>query len=70
MRPLVLEENRRSRSSTLSVPSSIKSLLPSNIALDGVVPEEFLDKVDVGHDHSAAAVAVQAEQVHGVTRRL
>lgn len=31
------------------------------------VPEELLDKVDVGHEHTAAAVAGEAELVHGGT---
>lgn len=30
------------------------------------VLEQLLDQVDVGHDHAAAAVALQAELVHGV----
>lgn len=31
------------------------------------VLEKFLDQVDVGHDHAAAAVALQTELVHRVT---
>jgi hypothetical protein len=33
----------------------------------GRVPEQLLDQVDVGHEHTAAAVACQAKLVHGVT---
>lgn len=29
--------------------------------------EELLDQVDVRHDHTAAAVALEAELVHGLT---
>lgn len=29
--------------------------------------EQFLDQVDVGHDHTAAAVALEAKLVHGIT---
>jgi hypothetical protein len=35
-----------------------------------VVLEELLDQVDVGHDHAAAAVALQAKLIHGVTAKL
>ena len=31
-----------------------------------VVVEEPLDEVDVGHEHAAAAVALQAQRVEGV----
>lgn len=31
------------------------------------VLEKLLNKVDVGHDHAAAAVALQAKLVHRVT---
>lgn len=34
---------------------------------DERVLEKFLDQVDVGHDHAAAAVALQAKLVHGIT---
>lgn len=34
------------------------------------VLEKLLDEVDVGHDHAAAAVAVQAKRVHGITKSL
>lgn len=29
--------------------------------------EELLDKINVGHDHTAAAVALQAELIHGIS---
>lgn len=32
----------------------------------GFVLEQLLDEVDVGHDHAAAAVAVELELIHGV----
>jgi hypothetical protein len=32
------------------------------------VLEQFLDQVDVGEDHAAAAVALQTDSVEGVTR--
>lgn len=32
----------------------------------GSIPEELLDEVDVGHEHTTAAVASQTELVHGV----
>lgn len=35
----------------------------------GGVLEELLDQVDVRHDHTAAAVALEAELVHGLTIR-
>jgi hypothetical protein len=35
--------------------------------IEGRVPEQLLDQVDVGHEHTAAAVACQAELIHGVT---
>jgi hypothetical protein len=35
--------------------------------ISGRVPEQLLDQVDVGHEHTAAAVACQAKLVHGVT---
>ena len=31
-----------------------------------IVLEELLDKVDVGHDHTAAAVSLETELVHSV----
>lgn len=31
------------------------------------VLQELLDQVDVGHDHTATAVPLEAELVHGVT---
>lgn len=31
------------------------------------VPEQLLNQVDVGHEHTATAVARQAELVHSVT---
>lgn len=31
------------------------------------IPKELLDKVDVGHQHSAAAIALAPELVHGIT---
>lgn len=31
------------------------------------IPEQFLDQVDMGHEHTATAVARQAELVHSVT---
>lgn len=34
------------------------------------IPEQLLDEVDVGHEHTATAVACQAELVHGVTARV
>lgn len=33
----------------------------------GSVLEKLLDKVDVGHDHAAAAVALEAKLVHSIT---
>lgn len=33
----------------------------------GDVLEQFLDQVDVGHDHTAAAVPLEAELVHRIT---
>jgi hypothetical protein len=35
----------------------------------GDVLEEFLDEVDVGENHTAAAVALEADGVEGVTGR-
>lgn len=32
-----------------------------------VVLEKLLDKINVGHDHAAAAVSLQTELVHSVT---
>jgi hypothetical protein len=31
------------------------------------VLEELLDKINVGHDHAAAAVALQTELIHGIS---
>jgi hypothetical protein len=33
----------------------------------GSVLEEFFDEIDVGHDHSAAAVSFAAQLVHGIS---
>ena len=33
----------------------------------GRVLEELLDEVDVCHDHAAAAVALEAQLVHGIS---
>lgn len=38
-----------------------------HLTLVGGVLEEFLDKVDVGHDHTAAAVALETKLVHRIT---
>jgi hypothetical protein len=38
-----------------------------DVLVGRVVSKEFLDKVDVCHDHAAAAVAVEFELVHGHT---
>jgi hypothetical protein len=35
----------------------------------GNVLEEFLDEIDVGENHAAAAVALEADGVEGVTAR-
>lgn len=37
------------------------------VAFGGVVLEEFLDQVDVGHKHAPAAVPFAAEGVHGIS---
>ena len=37
-----------------------------DIALRGIISQELLDQVDVGEHHAAAAVAVEAELIHGV----
>lgn len=42
------------------------SLLSVRGPLVRVVVEEPLDEVDVGHEHAAAAVALQAQRVEGV----
>jgi hypothetical protein len=42
------------------------SLPPLRGPLVRVVVEEPLDEVDVGHEHAAAAVALQAQRVEGV----
>ena len=31
-----------------------------------IVLEQLLDEIDVGHDHAAAAVTLEAELVHGI----
>ena len=36
-------------------------------ALVDVVVEQLLDQVDVGHHHAAAAVAGEAQSVHGIS---
>lgn len=41
-------------------------LLPLRCPLVRVVVQEPLDEVDVGHEHAAAAVALQAQRVEGV----
>ena len=41
-------------------------LHPSVGAFQGVVVEEFLDEIDVAHEHAAAAVAVQVQRVQRV----
>ena len=38
----------------------------SVLALQGVVVEEFLDEIDVAHEHASAAVPVQIQRVEGV----
>jgi len=45
------------------------SLQALGLWLHGCLPEELLDQIHVGHDHSAAAVSSATERVHGVTRR-
>lgn len=34
------------------------------------IPQKFLDQVDVGHDHTATAVTVEAELVQRVTKQV
>lgn len=46
----------------LSPPQTPDSVL----ALQGVVVEEFLDEIDVAHEHASAAVPVQIQRVEGV----
>ena len=50
--------------------------VPKNMSVSGwqsyclggvVVLEKLLDKINVGHDHAAAAVSLQTELVHSVT---
>jgi hypothetical protein len=37
------------------------------IFLGGIVTEKFLDQINVGHDHSPAAVPSAAKLVHSIT---
>jgi hypothetical protein len=46
-----------------------RSLLQVGFLFTGDVLEEFLDQVDVGEDHAAAAVALETDVVEGVTGR-
>jgi len=39
---------------------------PGLFSFAGVVLEQFLDEVDVGEDHAAAAVALETDGVEGV----
>jgi len=54
-------------SQSLLLPSLISSLRHlDDVALGGVVAQQFLDQIHVREHHAAAAVAVQAEFVHRV----
>lgn len=41
-----------------------------SLSFCGVVLEEFLDEVDVGHDHAPAAVTAEFKLVHGISEGL
>lgn len=54
---------------TASPSRSLQRRLLSSCAIR-VVVEEFLDKLDVGENHAATAVACKLEMVHGVALRI
>ena len=48
-----------------ALPLSVGRL--QNLALSRVVPEQLLNQIDVGHDHPAATVSLEAKLVHCVS---
>jgi hypothetical protein len=47
-----------------------EGVLELDFLVAGNVLEEFLDEVDVGENHAAAAVALEADGVEGITGKV
>jgi hypothetical protein len=56
-----------SRQSPVASPlTGLGVLLAEEFLLRWVISEKLLDEIDVGHDHAAAAVPIEAKLVHGI----